>query len=781
MQELTSIYRKRGNDFINNLLNSYLLVTEKLSGTSFSFEVKNGSIHYYKGNSQRPINLVDRTLMIYYEKPISYINKSTLPIISSIPENWEFCFQYFVHNEPGIIKYDQLPKNNLILTHILIKNNSGKIAKVIDDPRVINDWAITLNVTPLKPIFKGYLAQDQKNKIKEFISLSLDDQEELFNTNSFASYIIKILNPSINSTTLNVDLNKPIDSIVFKFFKPGTKETISAKLIDPYTRTLMKKKEPIDIRRSPADINEIILLDILAFLEERGLKRHEVLTSTSEERYIELVSAIFNDYVQKRGNDVINLNFEKADFAKENEFDLNTELINNKKTKELVNSSESLKDLFKVILGSLRKKRNPEKAGPVLTKTAVNDFNAMIEKIEKIVNETNDGKFKTFNDYIGLKNTNENLFTQDDIEDMISEDIALNFKEFTYLDKINVNEELKKVNIDNKNVGFVDSNDTYSINTIKRIAKSSEGKDQVKSLLSTKGIPENRQNELINLLSSGDWGKASSYIVKPTISISDILGKKLDSFKINKEYLGFNSKQESDEFFSYEWPTQPPMGKGEVWLSLIIKGGSKAGVGDVDINGMKMEVKGRGARLVGQRGFGDAKKMKDEIRNAIIKTCNDLGIDYTPPEGTGLEWSVTKKDGRLLEKSLMDMAKIKGGFSKKDIKIISSYIIESYKNIFIGLKTPSYREILTSVISKNGKIDIKKYNNKMLIMSFEYYYQTEQFTYFGMTNNKTGQFLVIEPKNFKFLIENDSSISFNPPSWGQKAGTQGGFYAIELK
>ena len=57
-------------------------------------------------------------------------------------------------------------------------------------------------------------------------------------------------------------------------------------MIDPYTEALMKEKEPIDLRRAPADINEILLLDILAFIEERGLRGGELLTSTPHERYL---------------------------------------------------------------------------------------------------------------------------------------------------------------------------------------------------------------------------------------------------------------------------------------------------------------------------------------------------------------------------------------------------------------------------------------------------------------------------------------------------------------
>lgn len=432
MKELTSFYKQRGEEFINNLLTKYILVTEKLSGSSFSFQVTSGSLNFYKGNIKRPINLVDRTLMIYYEKPINYINKVISPIINEIPENWEFCFQYFVHNEPGIIEYDNLPKNHLVLTHILIRGSNNKIAKIIDDPRIIEDWSNKINVTPLKPIFKGYLNKQQKKKIKDFISLSIEDQEELFNTKSFASYLINLLDSNIENTTLHDDLNKPIDSIIFKFYKPGTSEVFSAKLIDPYTKSLMKEKEEVDIRRVPADTNEILLLDILAFLEERGLKKHEILTNTAEERYIELISCIFNDYV-KHHKDLDEMNFDTANFIKGDEFSLNTNFIYNKKTQELVNQSDNLNKLFKIILGSLRKPRDPNKCGNILTPTIIEDFNKMIKKIKNIVSDnikSEDTNFKTFNDYIKIKKSNENLFEQTGLDELIEEERNMSINSF---------------------------------------------------------------------------------------------------------------------------------------------------------------------------------------------------------------------------------------------------------------------------------------------------------------------------------------------------------------
>ena len=443
MQELVQIFKKQGQEFVNDLFSDYLVVTEKLSGSSFSFEIQNNKFTFFKGNGQRPINLVDRTLMVYYEPAIKYIQDTKKSVISTIPDNWSFCFQYFVHNEPGVIKYDKLPKNNLVLTHIQVKGPNGKIAKIIEDPRVIKDWADALNVTPLIPIFKGYLTGEQKIKIREFITLPIEDQEELFGTKSFATYIISILNPNVQETLLQNDLTKPIDSIIFKFYKAGNATVYAAKMIDPFTKNLMKEKEPIDLRRAPADINEIILLDILAFIEERGLRKHDILSSDPDKRYIELISNIFNDYVTKRGDDIKNLNFEKADFVKGDEFDLNVNMIPNQKTRELLHDSPSLQNLYKIMLGSLRKKRNPDKVGSVLTPTVIEDFNKLITNIEEMVNIPNDGSFKTFNDYLDLKKTNESLFNQEPLEDMIIAEKTLSFNEFLSHTKVNLNEALK--------------------------------------------------------------------------------------------------------------------------------------------------------------------------------------------------------------------------------------------------------------------------------------------------------------------------------------------------
>jgi len=448
MKELTQIYKDSGKQLIDDLFKDYLVVTEKLSGSSFSFQRKGDGVEFYKGGNQRPINLIDRTLMVYYEKPISYIKSVVSKNFNSIPENWKFCFQYFVNNQPSVITYDRMPKNHLVLTHIKVMAPSGNVMKVIEDPRVINDWSNALGVTPLLPLFKGYLTDDQKQKIKEFLNTPKEDHAEIFNTNSFAEYLLRILNPSIQSTTLQNDLKKPIESIIFKFYKAGTRQNVAAKLIDPYTVNLMKDKEPIDLRKAPADINEIILLDLLAFIEERGIKKHEILGDTEDMRYIEMVSNIFNDYVTKRGKDITKIDIEKAEFAKGDEFDLNVELIPSQRTKDILNENPQLKDLFKIMLGSLKKKR--KNGGNIMTPSVINDFNQMVDKVIDVIQPNDDDSFKTFDDYLKIKSTNESLLPT--AEEMIVEEKVLNYNSFINLGRVIVEEDGKTL-VRNKKTG----------------------------------------------------------------------------------------------------------------------------------------------------------------------------------------------------------------------------------------------------------------------------------------------------------------------------------------
>lgn len=412
MKELTSIFAERGSQFIQKLFNSEVTVSEKLSGSSFSFKKINNKFFYFKGNIQRPINLVDRTLMVYYEPVINFIELLPENVKQQIPNDTQFCFQYFVHNEPGIIKYQDLPKNNLVLTHI----TDGQV--INDDPILLKKWGDLFDVAYITPIFSGYLSDKQKEKIISFLSLSIEDRTELFGSRSYIAHIVKILNPKFQSFLLQPDINSPIDSLIFKFTKND--KSMSVKMIDPYLQQLVKNSETHSVYN--IDTNEIILVDVLSFILTRGINKTDFLSNDKENKYIELLSNIFNDYVNSK-KDLQNIEIDKAKFVKGSEFDVNLKLIKSDETRRILKQSKNYENLYKIILGSFRRKRNEDKESVIMNAQVIQNFNRIIDKINELTEPTEIKEstgFKTFFDFESDKNTK--ILTSYDLEESITDD-----------------------------------------------------------------------------------------------------------------------------------------------------------------------------------------------------------------------------------------------------------------------------------------------------------------------------------------------------------------------
>ena len=53
----------------------------------------------------------------------------------------------------------------------------------------------------------------------------------------------------------------------------------------------------------------------------------------------------------------------------------------------------------------LKKKR--KNSGNIMTPSVIEDFNKMVDKVTDVIQTKDDGKFKTFDDYLKIKSTNE--------------------------------------------------------------------------------------------------------------------------------------------------------------------------------------------------------------------------------------------------------------------------------------------------------------------------------------------------------------------------------------
>ena len=104
---------------------------------------------------------------------------------------------------------------------------------------------------------------------------------------------------------------------------------------------------------------QISILDIVEHFIQFDIDSIELKEEESDKRYLELMSSIFNNYIKDNATKYIGAKFDSADFAESPMFELNHKFLTNEKTLTLV-QDKILAELFKITLGSFRKKRAKE-------------------------------------------------------------------------------------------------------------------------------------------------------------------------------------------------------------------------------------------------------------------------------------------------------------------------------------------------------------------------------------------------------------------------------------
>ena len=386
ISHLYDLYNKKGKDFVDNLFNTYVTVNEKMDGSAFIFErdIETGKFNFYKRDQRNPITLVDRTLMKYYEKPIQYIESLPPHIINEIPRGWRFGLEYFANSAPVEIVYDEVPKNNLILSYVHKKDNLGKPKGTIQGKNDLDTWADLLGVERPPIIFQGYLGKEQKDRILDFLRTPFEDLVTEYKTRSFVAFIIGVLNPELKKTALNADLEKPIEGIVFRFGEEDTEqEPILSKMVDPVFTELAKSKAKKRTEEKPSDFLGITILDVMNFILENGVDTFEIEGTTEDERYISFISDVFSKFLDEYGYKYKGADFQEPEYLKKDEFRLNKNLITDRRVLRYLDEDESFESLFKLILNSFRKIK--KRAGGIITPGIIDQFNSVVSSIEKKV------------------------------------------------------------------------------------------------------------------------------------------------------------------------------------------------------------------------------------------------------------------------------------------------------------------------------------------------------------------------------------------------------------
>jgi len=429
IKHLSEIYKKQGAKFLDELFGKDLTVSEKLNGMSFSFEksVYDGSLSFYKRDQVNPISKIDRVLMKYYESPISHIQSLDSLVMNEIPSGWRFGMEFFINPSPVLLSYQRIPKNGLVLTHIIVKNEFGDIERTIVEKEELEYWANLIGVENPPIIFQGRLSDEQKVAINDFINSPNDRLKNEYGTESFAKFLIGTLNKDINKSYLNDSLEEPIEGVVFRFGPiDGTGESFTAKILDPMFEDITKQNNVKKASYFPSDIYGITILEVMNFILDKNIDSFQFEGEDPQDKYISYISAVFNAFVEEHGEKYLGLDFQEPEFLRQEGFEINSDLIKDEKTKSLISEDESYQSLFKVILSAFRKiKKRP---GGFFTQGAIEQFNLLVREISNYLNNSIsvvESMIPTFDQFRKTKKTfvpqEETEDEEEDVEDEVEE------------------------------------------------------------------------------------------------------------------------------------------------------------------------------------------------------------------------------------------------------------------------------------------------------------------------------------------------------------------------
>ena len=411
MLSLQNILNTEGREFLENLLNKEVVVTEKLNAATLSMQKKqtsemdlNRNLTFYKGSgaNKREITIADRVMTTFYLSGTTYLSNLSKLIIDRIPANWTFVFKYFPNHQPSFINYSVLPKNNLVLSCIITSGGTK-----IDDCEDLKSWAEMFDVPFQEPIFKGYLSEYQKEKLRDYVEDGSNNKE------SFARFIITLLNPALKGSLYQNDgFESPIDGFVFKFISDdGITKPMTAKLIDPFMSALISKNKS---KKGYSDNTDVLLSDFTIFMSNQDMDSIVLTKKDDGERYLELFYRLFNRYISYKKSQLEDFDVDTNDVVKESidvDFGVDIDKISNETTKKLLKENPEFKSIFKTLLGSFKSKKDDNYKSIVMSPGVVRLFNGIVDRINSKISSCEETDNLSFASYL-------NTIRKNDIQDL---------------------------------------------------------------------------------------------------------------------------------------------------------------------------------------------------------------------------------------------------------------------------------------------------------------------------------------------------------------------------
>jgi hypothetical protein len=415
IKHLKEIQQKKGDDFLLNLLNNFVIINEDVKGNFFGLKKDRSTDRFKYFKKSGEITYVDRMLMKFYNPAIAHFETISEEKRKRIPSNFYFGFQYITKKDGGPSGYSRSPKNNLILSYIHRLDDNGNPIETMQTKSDLDRWAYYLEVEAPPIIFEGMLDDDQKNQILEFVHTPLKDLEEKFKTVSFTKHIINILSPDSNGPGITNKHEGDISGIVFRFYDENDENpapnAFLAKLIDPIFKEKYGENQESD--RSSSDYIWLIVIDLMNHIEmysDNDLMSFCENEEDYDSKYISLINHIFKDFINEYQSKYEGLTLEIPEYLKSPEFQIDFELIRDPEIINLIKGNETYQEMYRILSNFFRKKRKRSSSG-FFGPELLDQLNLQVEKIKRIVmgDVIYEGLFPSFGEFIG-SNTSDAVF-----------------------------------------------------------------------------------------------------------------------------------------------------------------------------------------------------------------------------------------------------------------------------------------------------------------------------------------------------------------------------------
>jgi hypothetical protein len=379
INHLKELQEKKGDSFLDGLLNNYVIISEQISGAFFGLKkTKEDSFKYFKKNGE--ITYVDRVLMQYYNPAVSFFESIPQPKRERIPSNFFFGFEYFNRGDHNS-KAGRPVKNNLVLSYIQRLDDSGNVLETLQSGEQLGKWAEYLEVEAPPIVFEGRLDDEQRREVLEFVYVDQSQLEEKFKTRSFTKHIISVLCPEKTATIGE----REFEALIFRFFglEKGEEQTYLAKIVDPM---FQDKKPKAEEKNLSQDYIWLIVIDLMNHFEMYQVDELRDCVkegSNFDQKYINLINKIYKDFMNEYSVKYDGLELEVPEYLQRPEFALNIPLVGDNSVITLIKRNTVNAEIYKVLLNFFRKTRKRSSSG-FFTPELISQLNLIVQKIRNI-------------------------------------------------------------------------------------------------------------------------------------------------------------------------------------------------------------------------------------------------------------------------------------------------------------------------------------------------------------------------------------------------------------